>query len=524
MSSNALTPDDVESNSVNQLLGAITDNDTLEVVRIAIRSLQTAIMHSDVNSPASVRSSLSGWWRAIGTILETAGQSLPATQTLSLIEMLPTVFGDAKASLDSVLLANNFDFSSKDTIMIYSGLYLAYTSVVRCCMDLVAVQADPVLAYDLIVGIESVLPMDNKGISNVYKKVRSVETPSDETRGDAEMRSSSDFASAMELASDELHKSYDKFWTMIHASRRMDPEMLTDTKSWGRFSQAASATLSVLVEHAGENLESLGAVSSLDPSEYLEDMNSFPLQLSSASFRRRAMLDILFTCSYVVNNSTNAIITAGARNLYGNVLKSFPQKLFNSIDTLMRFESHWLAWKSSVHSKEVCGPFEPLSRIERGLEPFDGPQLEAEEESDEEIIDSTTPLISTPDISGPTRVLSSSSPDLPHKENIKNLMSDYRQYVRDAILCDISDEQELERLSASDKGMEEAMSKNGDRVFLWQFKRMRFVTDVLSFVKEEEEKKSDPPVSGDVEMDESSFRQEEPQPTEEEYVVVPDHE
>jgi hypothetical protein len=102
-----------------------------------------------------------------------------------------------------------------------------------------------------------------------------------------------------------------------------------------------------------------------------------------------------------------------------------------------------------------------------------------------------------------------------HNERITELMTEYKQYVRDAILCDISDEQECERLSASDVGMEEAMARNGDRVFLWQFKRMRFKTNISSFAKIE---------SVFAAPDEAMDSPAEQPSTEEEYVVVPDHE
>ena len=514
MIDHASTPDDIEIKSIAFLVSQRSVDERLNTVRGLSDLLRSAIASADPTSSSTVRGSLSGWWRAVGTIIETALQTLSATRTAELVALLPTLFADAKNTLDSFLVANNFDFSSKDTIMIYSGLYLAYTSVVRTCMDHVAVQADPLLASDLLIGIQAVLPLDNKGISNVYKRVRSVESDH-EVFDDTEMQSAPDLNSSFELTVDDMGKSFEKFWTMMHASRRMDPEMLTDTKVWGRFSQAASATMNILVEQSGENLESTGSITALDPSEYLEDFASFPIQLSSASFRRRAMLNILFTCSYVVNNSTNAIITAGARNLYGNILKSFPQKLHACIDTLMRFENHWIAWKSSAHSKEVCGPFEPLSRVERGLQPFDTPvTLPAEESSDQEEYQAPTPLI----ISPTARLQSFSSGSAqPHTDHVKDLMAEYRQYVRDAILCDISDEQECERLSASDKGMEEAMARNGDRVFLWQFKRMRFMTNLSSFKQEPADETVDN--TGDVEMEIPE------QPTtEEEYVVVPDHE
>jgi hypothetical protein len=83
---------------------------------------------------------------------------------------------------------------------------------------------------------------------------------------------------------------------------------------------------------------------------------------------------------------------------------------------------------------------------------------------------------STPSVSDDDALLTShGTPD--------NHMTTYRQYVKDAILCDISDEQLVEKLSASDQGMEEAMKRNGDRVFLWQFKRMRFETNIASFAE-----------------------------------------
>ena len=505
--------DEFESNSVSTLLSDCSVADKLDILRLATESICSAISAADASSSSTVRSSLSGWWRAIGTILETAGQSIPATHTSEIIARLPFVFGEAKNSLDTLLVSNNFDFSSKDTVMVYSGLYLAYTSVVRCFMDHIALQADHALACELMLGIESVLPMDNKGISNVYKRLRSVEQDKI-IADDTDMQPSFvDFNSSLEITVDDMTKSYEKFWKMMHESRCMDADILTDTKAWGRFSQAASATMNILVEQSGENLESLGPSNLLDPTEYLQDPSSFGVQLSSSSFRRRAMLNMLFTCAYVVNNSTNVLITAGARNLYGNLLKSMPQKLHTTIDTLMRFENHWVAWKSSVHSKEVCGPFEPLSRIERGLRPFDQP-VDISGESDEEEVVAPTPVLMTPAASI-TNLASYTGDSKSHNERIIELMTEYRQYVRDAILCDISDEHECERLSASDVGMEEAMARNGDRVFLWQFKRMRFKTNISSFAKIE---------SVFAAPDEAMDSPAEQPSTEEEYVVVPDHE
>ena len=515
MTDHASAPDQFELQSISFLVSQTTDDDRMGLVRGLSDYVRSAISTADASSPSSIRGSLSGWWRALGTILETAIQSVSAQRTAELVRILPGLFLDAKAALDAVLVSNQFDFSSKDTVMIYSGLYLAYTSVVRNALDHIAVQADPLLAADLLLGIQAVLPIDNKGISNVYKRVRTVES---EISNDTDMQQSPTLTSSLDLTLDDTGKSFEKFWTMMHASRRMDPEMLTDTKVWGGFSQAASATMNILVEQSGDNLESIGSITHIDPSEYLENPASFPVQLSSASFRRRAMLNILFTCSYVVNNSTNAIITAGARNLYGNVLKSFPQRLHTSIDTLLRFENHWLAWKSSAHSKEVCGPFEPSSRIERGMQPLGNPVTLQTEDSDEEDFPVGTPLVISPTSNLQTFVSDSTKP---YTDHVSDLMAEYRQYVRDAILCDISDEQECERLSASDQGMEEAMARNGDRVFLWQFKRMRFLTNLESFeMKEKIQVDEESP--GDVAMDETPAEQ--PPPVEDEYVVVPDHE
>jgi hypothetical protein len=69
-------------------------------------------------------------------------------------------------------------------------------------------------------------------------------------------------------------------------------------------------------------------------------------------------------------------------------------------------------------------------------------------------------------------------------ETLKRKISEYRQYVSDAILCDISDDAEREGLRATDEGMEEAMRNNNDRVLLWQFRRMRFSTDLKSFSRQ----------------------------------------
>ena len=519
MTHHASTPDQFEMQSISLLVSQATDDERFLLLRGLSDNLLSAISTADSSSPVTIRGSLSGWWRAIGTIVETAIQCVSANRTSEIIGLLPSLFIDAKTALDSLLVSNNFDFSSKDTIMIYSALYLTYTSVVRSALDHIAVQSDPLLAAELLLGIQAVLPMDNKGISNVYKRVRTVET---EVSDDTDMQTSPDLIPSLELSLDDIGRSFERFWTMMHASRRMDPEMLTDTKVWGRFSQAASATMNILVEQSGENLESLRPLFNRDPTEYLKDPSSFPVQLSSSSFRRRAMLNILFTCSYVVNNSTNAIITAGARNLYGNILKSFPQKLHTSIDTLVRFENHWIAWKnSSSVSKEVCGPFESFSRIERGMEPFDIPVTFADR-GEENAVDDFS--VTTPLIVSPTARLDSfvSDSTQPHKDHVRDLMAEYRQYVRDAILCDISDEQECERLSASDQGMEEAMARNGDRVFLWQFKRMRFLTNLESFHSTTKIETVEESKGGDVDME--TPPPEEPQSNEEEYVVVPDHE
>jgi hypothetical protein len=281
----------------------------------------------------------------------------------------------------------------------------------------------------------------------------------------------------------DASSAFERFWTMMDVSRRSEPELLTETKSWGKFSQSATAALAVLLEQP-DPLDSLSWITR-EPIEYECKASSFAIQLSSASFRRRAVLNILFTCLYVSQNSSNALISAAARTLYNTVLKSLPSEFQQAITMAAKFDSQWTAWKSLAPvSKEVCGPFEKRSRIERGLEPYGEAVIDLSSiitpSTITHVSESHHPVVSM--LEAESTSVDQCGTEL-RTETLGRKILEYRQYVSDAILCDISDDTERERLAASDEGMEEAMRNNNDRVLLWQFRRMRFATNLKSFYK-----------------------------------------
>ena len=460
----SMSLEELELHSIKQIT-KIRGVDTLidSIQTVTVRTIHE-ITNCETSSCATVRSHLTPCWRTICTVSESALALSPLQEARKVFSLVTESMHNIKTALDNLIHSAGFDRTTRDTLQVYSGYNLAYTSIVRGGLESISAIVDPTLACDLLLGLESVLPMDNKGISNVYKKVSSVEDDSIRSiLSDAQMYTPS-FPEG-EVQIDDVAKSFEKYWTMIDIARRTDPQLLTETKSWGKFSQSATATLQLLTE-----LDSPGVG---EPIDYEPKLTSFPVQLSSSSFKRRALFTILFTANYVVLNSTNALITAGAKNMVSAILKSLPSTLVNLTELLNKMENHWIAWKSSVHSKEVCGPFEMSSRIERGYIPFGDPWTEPVPLQPPTPVDHHTAIKTIE--SGFT---TSSSTEFVSTES---KMVEYRQYVVDAILCDISDESEVARLSANDAGFEEAMRKNNDRVLLWQFKRMRFNADLNTF-------------------------------------------
>ena len=480
----AMNADEFELHAVGLLCGSSDASDGgVKFLKLVLKRVSDEVGSCDTTSASSMRSHLSPWWRVLGTAIETAVCVLQLSSSQSLFKHIHDGFQSLKSSLDSVISSAGLDPNARDTLSVYGGFNLAYTSAVRAALESVHVLMDPLLGCELLLGLEATLPMDNKGICNVYKRVRQMDDNfTREAIASLSADASMDTFPEGDVVLEDVSKSFEKFWTMMDVSRRCEPELLTETKSWGKFSQSATATLNLLMEQP-EGLDAAGFCSK-EPIEYEAKLTSFPIQLSSASFRRRALLNILFTCSYVAQNSPNALVTAGAKSLYSTVLKSAPTDLGVALSLLAKFENHWVAWKSTAHSKEVCGPFERRSRIERGLTPFGEPILD--------LASISTPpaepmeLGAHPAVTKIGAILTSdallgSAPKMLHKAALEQKLAEYRKHVADAILCDISDEAELARLSANDQGMEEAMRINNDRVLLWQFKRMRFNTDLKSF-------------------------------------------
>ena len=454
----ALTVDEFELYCLSRLTSPTAKASVLSQFEELVTRISLEISQADVSSCAAFRAHMTPWWRVIGTCAETALTVTTVGEASVFCAYITTCMAHLKVSIDGVV--SNWDSNHKETISVYTGFNLAYTSIVRCILESVFAFMDPLLACDALLGLESLVPMDNKGICNVYKKTRSVETE------DVHIRDSMvdvSFPEASVFLEDG--KSFEKFWTVMNTSRRLHTELLCETKAWGKFSQSSSASLAILMEQSGEDLQTSGSCAK-EPIQYECKLSSFPIQLTSSSFRRRAVFNILFTTAYVVQNATNALITAGAKTLFQSVLKSLPGELHAMTESLLKFENHWLAWKSSVHSKEVCGPFEHKSRIERGLVPF----------GDEPAFPERVIATVTSDDSLLTDLLGSAdkSPQPYYACDVTQRLEEYRQYVADAILCDVSDDTERERLGANDEGLEEAMRNNNDSVLLWQFKRMRF--------------------------------------------------
>lgn len=487
-----VSPDEAELHFLNQLTKKNEGAKPSAVVDSAFDLIRNHLTKCDITSTAAVRSHISPWWRVVGTVLETALTVATLSESSELVASVTRGFHSIKSCLDELIEKAGFDALARDTLSIYSGFNISYTGAVRAGLESIHAASDPILACDLILGLEACLPLDNKGNSNIYKKVRQVD---DNERlrhvlssviADPEIEGFEEG----EVSLEDPAKAFDRFWTMMDVSRRNEPDLLTETKAWGRFSQSATATLSILLDQV-DGLEGRSNISA-EPIEYSAEPSSFPIQLSSASFRRRAVFNILLTCSYVFLNSSNALITAAAKGLFANVLKSLSIDSNGAISLLMKLEGHWVSWKTQNNfTKEACGPFEPKSRLERGLEPFGETQLDLSAiaplgPQSTEITVQPHPAVSiieNSDFTDYQMKENGEDKSSSYREYLKAKIDQYRKYVADSILCDISDESLVARLSASDEGLEEAMRTNNDRVLLWQFKRMRFATDLKSFSK-----------------------------------------
>lgn len=481
-----MNADDFELYIISSITSGSDASQILKSVHDVGARISSELPLCDASSANSIRSHLSPWWRTLGTACETALALTSLSHSRDVSRKIHQVFHSLNSGLEELVSSAGFDSDSKDTATIYTGFLLAYTSVVRAALESVHAVVDPVMACDLLLSLEAILPLDNKGNSNLYKKARQAE--SDSLKTILASATSPEFAvdafPESDVAMEDGSRAFERFWTMMDVSRRNQPELLTETKSWGRFSQSAGATLSLLLDQP-DGFESSSAIAR-EPVEYEVKPASFAIQLSSSSFRRRALLNILFTCSYVSQNSTNALVTTGAKTLFSTVLKSVSPELGGALSLLFKMENQWVAWKSFNHSKEVCGPFEKRSRIERGLVPFG-----------ESVVDLTSvgnpfptdlevepnPALAVIAVAAPEGNPLASAQGNSHAEILGAKKADYRQYVVDAILCDISDEAQVARYSSSDAGYEEAMRNNKDRVLLWQFKRMRFATDLAGMTQ-----------------------------------------
>ena len=472
-----MNPEGIET-AVLRKLSDCSSVESSEVIESNIFSKLAAVIEScDTSSVANIRTTLSPCWRVTGNCLEVAIAVTDLSHAHALFRVIHAGFQSIGSQMQRLIFRGGFDPSSRDAAMILGPFYLAYTSAVRATVESVHCVADPMLGCDMLLGLETFVPMDNKGISNVYKRVRQVsETASVSTPTSSPMDTFEDGNVTMEDAA----RSFERYWTMMDVSRKLEPELLSDTKSWGKFSQSATATLNLI----SEQMDPMDAVSNIskEPVEYDCKDSSFAIQMSSASFRRRAVLNIINTCAYVCQNSPNALITAASKTVLSSALKSMPSELQSVMNVLIRFDNHWVSWKSSVQSKEVCAPFLKRSRAERGLDPLGEPLVNLTE-----IVGSTTAIPEQQ----PIETVMRPEPVIPNifqsragpmrRESLRTKIGEYRQYVNDAILCDISDNAEKERLSSSDQGMEEAMRNNNDRVLLWQFRRMRLSTDMHTF-------------------------------------------
>ena len=491
------SPDECELHFMQLLSSKKEAQKPYKVALGAFDAVRAQVNKCDISSTAAIRSHISPWWRVLGTTLEGALSVTSLNDSGALFEAITDGFQGLRADLDALIERAGFGPFARDTLTIYSGFNIAYTGAVRAGLESMHAVADPVLACDLLLGLEACLALDNKGNSNIYKKVRQED---DEQLRHVLLQHPA--GSPMEgfddgdVVLEDGMKAFDRFWTMMDVSRRNDPELLTDTKSWGKFSQSATATLNLLLDQP-DGFEAPSKITA-EPCEYEAEAKGFPIQLSSGSFRRRAILNILFACSYVSLNSTNALISAAARSLFNSALKSLPEKFHAAISMLLKMEAHWGSWKSANNfTKESCGPVERKSRLERGLDPFG-----------ENVLDLTAiPSVEGPEtVTDPHRVVGIISSGLEldqqqgsknvsgvsYRESLKEKMDEFRKYVSEAILCDISDETQVARLSASDEGIEEALRMNNDRVLLWQFKRMRFSTDLKSFSKQKTTTATDP--------------------------------
>ena len=448
-----LDVDEFELECLRRIASKDTEGGSATVIEAIVTRILSEMLLADSTSCATFRAHMSVWWRVLGTCIESSVNLVRRDEAFVLFRYITVCMAAVKAGIDEAVLRSNFVVYSKETISVYSGFNLAYTSIVRCVSESVFSLENPLLVCEVVLGLESVVPMDNKGICNVYKRVRQVDVGLSVVE-DVSMASFDEANVQM----DDMTKSFKQFWAVMDISRRLDSEILSETRAWGKFSQAATATLSILLEQCGENLEAFGPCAK-EPLVYESKLSVFPVQLTSCSFRRRAVWNILFTSWYVSQNGTNALITAGARNLVQSVLKSLPKKISNFATILSEMETHWINWKSA---KEVCAPFEVRTRLERGLiDSWSPPELDGQ-------IPQQTPLFQ------PTELVKSQTDSEPTVSQPQRL-EEYRKYVAEAILCDISDDAERERLAATDEGLEEAMNQN--KVLLWQFKRMRFNTE-----------------------------------------------
>jgi hypothetical protein len=478
----SMNADDLELFAVDALTRSSKPMNSEEVLKAVSERIVNEFTSCDTSSPSSLRTHMGPWWRALGASSETA---IALVSLKSAAEVFKSVHGNFHAviySLHDLISKLGWDRETKDVMSIYTGLFLAYISAVRSALESFASITDPLLATDLLLGLESMIPFDNKGITNVHKRVRQ-ETESELISNRLEnVPTEIEGFEEADVVIEDASRGFERFWTLMDISRRYDPDLLTETKAWSRFSQSSNATLNILLDQP-EGFDSCGSCLK-EPIEYEPKAEAFPIQISSAAFRRRALFNILFTCSYVSQNSSNALISTGAKTLFSTALKSLSTELAGDLNTLFRFENHWVAWKSTSHSKEVCGPIERRSRIERGMPPF-GEDLidlasipspftvDAEEILNEAVI---TVQAGTDSV----KLLDSFHEAISHSELIENKKRDYRQYVADAILCDISDENKLARLSSSDAGFDEAMRDNNDHVLRWQFRRMRYSSDLRS--------------------------------------------
>ena len=482
-----MNPDEVEANAISLLVGNSRERPHEVLSDSVFKIISDETLCCDVSSATSIRSHFSPWWRVVGNVTDVALGICNLTLSHAIVGAIHTGFQNLNHAFMSLIERMGLDPQGKECASILGPFFLAYTSAVRAALESVHCISDPMLGCDLLVGLESVVPMDNKGISNVYKRCR--QSSDDHVRGIIESTTTNEASQSFEegnVVMEDPLKCFERYWTMMDVSRRCEPELLTETRSWGKFSQSATQTLNLICDQGDDSDAKSNLIK--EPVEYECKSTSFGIQMSSASFRRRAVMNILFTCAYVSQNSTNALITAAAKTLYNTALKSMPTELQTALANVNRLDSHWTAWKSATgpFGKEVCAPFLKRSRIERNMEPI------GEAVVDLRIVESkTNSIVSNILKDGPavaaigseriSEQLDTNQARPIRSETLKSQLGMHRQYVNDAILCDISDDTERDRLAGSDEGMEEAMRKNNDKVLLWQFRRMRFSTNLESF-------------------------------------------